>query len=142
MNKSILFVDDEPEFISQHKHALRRAGYKVIEALTYEDAQYLLQENPSYDLIILDLILSNKDARPNGGDPEPDVEVGLNLLKYIREDLKLTKIPILFFSVVNDAQVFQKITLIEQKTSRAKLNYLAKPQLPSRLLALVNKTIG
>lgn len=141
MNKQILFIDDEPEYINMHKDALTRAGYFVTNAYTYEEACDKLKIS-LYDLIILDLIISNDGEIPDIDNNEPDFEVGLRLHRKIREEMRI-RIPILFFTVViNDHSIFQRILNIEKKSGFIKYNYLSKPQLPSRLVLVIKNIIG
>jgi len=61
MNKKILIMDDEPDFIKTFKAALEKNNYEVITA---EDGREGLEkakkENP--DLVITDIIMPEKDG--------------------------------------------------------------------------------
>lgn len=61
MNETVLVVDDEPDILMMVRHALRLAGYRVVEAETGEAAVEILErERP--DAILLDLRLPGMDG--------------------------------------------------------------------------------
>jgi DNA-binding response OmpR family regulator len=56
----ILLVDDDEDFLFQHRIQLENAGFEVITASTRGDAERLATENPP-DLAILDLMMEQHD---------------------------------------------------------------------------------
>ena len=141
MAKRILFIDDEPEFVRAHVNALEEVGkYDVVFVKSYEEAFEALQ-NQRFDLIILDLILPPPEAGFAGDQSEPSVEVGFNLRKVIREEMGLTQVPIIFFTVVNEIEPRRQIHSMEVKLGQQPI-ILVKPKLPSRLLAAVSQALG
>jgi DNA-binding NtrC family response regulator len=50
--KTVLFIDDDPDFLIVHGEALSRAGYHVIAKLDAESALSVLREDPKVDLVI------------------------------------------------------------------------------------------
>lgn len=59
--KTILFVDDDIDFIFQQRVAFEAAGYTVIEANTRADAMAIL-ETTKPDAAVLDLMMEEKDC--------------------------------------------------------------------------------
>ena len=59
MGKHLLIVDNEPQFRLLAAIALKRAGYKISEAITGHEALQLISENrEGFDLILTELALS------------------------------------------------------------------------------------
>jgi two-component system alkaline phosphatase synthesis response regulator PhoP len=56
----ILLVDDDPDFLLQHKMLLESKGYETAQAQTREDAIALLDET-HIDAVIVDLMLQESD---------------------------------------------------------------------------------
>jgi CheY-like chemotaxis protein len=136
----ILLVDDEPEFVRAHIDALKDAGYDVKHVGSYAEALEAL-EWQDFDLIVLDLILPPHDDDLDYETAEPDAEVGLGLHRVIREELDLTQVPIIFFTVVNEMETRRRIRETEAKFS-LRPTILIKPALPSKLLVLVRRLVG
>ena len=59
--KTILLVDDDPDFRFLHKTQLESAGYEVVEADGCEAATKILSEMRP-DLALMDLIMEEKDS--------------------------------------------------------------------------------
>ena len=59
MKKHLLIVDNEPQFRLLAAIALKRAGYKISEALSGQEALRMISENrEGFDLILTELALS------------------------------------------------------------------------------------
>ena len=59
--KTILLVDDDPDFLFQQKVFLQQAGYEVATAAGEREAEeYLEKQTP--DLAVLDLMMENADG--------------------------------------------------------------------------------
>jgi CheY-like chemotaxis protein len=56
----ILLVDDDEDFLFQHRIQLENAGFEVMTAATRGEAETLAAENPP-DLAILDLMMEQHD---------------------------------------------------------------------------------
>lgn len=81
--QKVLIVEDD-KFISRaHGNGLEQAGYEVLVATDGVEAEKMIKKKKP-DLIILDLIIPKKD--------------GFDLLKNIKKDSKLKKIPVLILS--------------------------------------------
>ena len=57
----VLLVDDDPDFLEQHRLLLERAGYKVQAATSEEEATELLKDG-QFDAAVLDLMLEHDDG--------------------------------------------------------------------------------
>ena len=57
----VLLVDDDPDFLEQHRLLLERAGYTVRAATSEEEATALLEEG-KFDAAVLDLMLEHDDG--------------------------------------------------------------------------------
>ncbi len=59
--KTILIVDDDPDFLFQMKMTIQDLGFEVISAETQKEAEDIIKkERP--DLAILDLMMENQDT--------------------------------------------------------------------------------
>jgi len=59
--KTVLVVDDDPDFVEQQKILLESEGYKVVTAEGQAQAEKVLEDvNP--DLAVVDLMMENEDA--------------------------------------------------------------------------------
>ena len=140
MTTRILFIDDEPHFVSPHIEALKDAGYIVTHVVTPKEAQRQLQKS-QFDLIVLDLILPAGDGDPELSAVEPGSELGLQLHQIIRADPRHKRTPILFFTVISELNIQRTIQQTEDKAGM-QCAILTKPVLPSSLLIAVRRLIG
>ena len=83
--KTILVADDEPEQVATLQALLSERGYKVITALSGEQA---LQKSVTYqpDLIILDIMMPKMD--------------GTEVAMLLKHDVRTKSIPIFFVTAV------------------------------------------
>ncbi len=139
MTVKILFIDDEPEFVRAHIDTLEESGYEVTHVSSYNEALEVLQQ--AFNLIVLDLILSPGEVDLEYDASEPSPEVGLRLHRVIREELSLTKTPIIFFTVVNEIEARHQIQKVEARFGFSP-PILVKPKLPSKLLTQVRVLTG
>lgn len=94
MNKRILIIDDEDcvcYFLAQY---LRSQGFSVSIAETAQDACWRLEQDPAFELIILDLLLPDAD--------------GVQLSETFRE--RWPRIPVIVLTGVLDGQIAQELT--------------------------------
>jgi len=61
MSLTVLLVDDDPDFLEQHRLLLERAGYHVRAATSEAEAVALLDEG-AIDAAVLDLMLEHDDG--------------------------------------------------------------------------------
>jgi CheY-like chemotaxis protein len=59
--KTILVVDDDPDFVDQMQAQLEAAGFRTITASTQREAEQVIAREPA-DLAIVDLMLENMDS--------------------------------------------------------------------------------
>ena len=116
--RKVLVVDDEPDIREILKLLLNSNGYEVFSASDGENAIRLLKENPSTDLIILDVMMPHED--------------GITVLKKIRE---FSKVPALFLTAK-----IQESDKAEAYASGGD-DYLTKPFSQNELLMKVNSLI-
>ncbi len=81
----ILIIDDNPKLLSD---TLPMYGFEVEVAVDGLLALKILDEDKNFDLILLDVVMPNLD--------------GWETLKAIRKDSKISKIPIIMLTSVND----------------------------------------
>lgn len=115
MNQTILLMEDNPDIMKVNRLALAMRGYRVLEAVSIEQGQALLEQE-ILDLIILDVLL------PDGS--------GLDFCEKVRE--KNSAVPIMFLSALYENQ-----DIVEGLTRGAD-DYLPKPYDLEVLLARVD----
>jgi len=92
-NKKILVIEDEATLQKALNEVLSREGYEVVSSLDGLRGLELAQkENP--DLILLDIILPKMD--------------GFEVLKRIKEDDKISQIPVIILTNLSDINDIQK----------------------------------
>ena len=87
MTNKVLVIEDEPDIRKTLEYNLSREGYKVEGCGSIEEANTFL-ENPSYSIILLDLML------PDGS--------GLDLCKQIKSNPETNETPILILTAKDD----------------------------------------
>jgi len=61
MNKTVLLVDDDPDYVIQAEMMLKRMGFTVDTAVSQKEAESYIEERKP-DLVILDLMMENRDS--------------------------------------------------------------------------------
>lgn len=61
MNKLVLIIDDDPDFIAVYKTILEKSDYRIASAMSAEEG-YSMIEKTNPDLIILDIMMENPDS--------------------------------------------------------------------------------
>lgn len=89
MRKRILVVEDTPDLLRNMAQSFSIEGYEVMKASDGEEALEWLQ-NIVPDVIIIDLIMPRMD--------------GISLIECIKKNLRLREVPIIVFSVKNEAR--------------------------------------
>lgn len=112
---SILVVDDEPDIRALLQLLLEGRGHRVAQACSGAEALAQVQENPGFDLIIMDIMM-----------PEMD---GVSACKALRA---YSTAPVLFLTA--KTQLGDKVAAYESGGD----DYLAKPFAPNELLAKVD----
>jgi two-component system alkaline phosphatase synthesis response regulator PhoP len=120
MTKTILIVDDEPDFLKVLSFGLKMAGYNIVTASDGQEAlDAIFTIKP--DLILLDLMI-------------PKIS-GEALCKRLKADLSFNKIPIILLTALMcDSKEKVKETGAD--------GYLEKPFSPDELKARIKGFIG
>ena len=117
-SEKVLIVDDEPDIREILELLLNSNGYEVFSAADGKNAMEILKENPSIDLMILDVMMPHED--------------GITVIKKIRE---FSKIPVLFLTA--KTQESDK----EEAYANGGDDFLGKPFSQNELLMKVNSLI-
>jgi DNA-binding response OmpR family regulator len=81
--KTVVIVEDEPEAAELFSEMMRVSGFRVFKALASAPAMAMItQQKP--DVVILDIMM-------------PDIS-GLEILRYMRRETNLAKIPVVVVS--------------------------------------------
>lgn len=115
--KTVLIVDDDKHSYLALSSHLNASGMRTIHAITGEEAISSLQTNTAIDLVLMDVMM-------------PDMD-GLDLLKEIRENHDLRKLPII--SVTAKAMSGDR----ENCLSLGATDYISKPVDPDKLIGLL-----
>lgn len=110
----ILIIDDNPKLLED---ALPMYGYEVKSAIDGLMGIKILDENPDFDLVLLDVVMPNLD--------------GWETLKAIRKNEKLSQIPIIMLTSVSDAN--KQISGLKFGAD----DYIVKPFVLPNLLARI-----
>lgn len=118
--KHVLVVDDDPMMLKLIKEQLKDE-YAVGTAVSGNLAMKFL-ENKSTDLILLDY--------------EMPLENGAMVLKRLRRNPTLAKLPVIFLTGVSDRQKIKEVIDLKPR------GYLLKPIEKDKLIGIIKKTIG
>jgi two-component system chemotaxis response regulator CheY len=121
MSKTILIVDDSVSIRQMVSHALKGAGYSVIDAPDGQAGLDKARQN-ALDLVITDQNMPRLD--------------GIGLVKALRADAKHRRTPILILTTEASEDMKAK-----GKAAGA-TGWLVKPFEPTKLLQVVQKVIG
>lgn len=120
-SKRVLIVEDEVAIREMIHLFMEKEGFKVKQAESYRDAIRKLNDGKSPHIILLDWMMPGKS--------------GLELLHYLKQHEKFSKIPVVMLTAKN-----------EEKDIIACLNegaddYITKPFSPKELLARINAVL-
>ena len=119
--KQILVVENDQTLRELLEFLLNREGYKVKTVSDGDYAQKELRENPSYHLIILDLLLP--------------IITGRQLLRWIRRSPEIMHIPALVLTDLQDEDD------IASALDEGANDYVIKPFQPKELQARIRKLL-
>lgn len=121
-HRRLLLIDDDPNLILLVKDYLEFRGYEVVTAENGREAlEVLEQEVPNIDMIICDVMM-----------PEMD---GYSLVKHVRDDPRMSWIPVLFLSAKGQSQ-----DRVKGLNTGADV-YMVKPFEPEELVAQVESSL-
>jgi two-component system, OmpR family, alkaline phosphatase synthesis response regulator PhoP len=115
-SKTILIVDDERDILELLRYNLVKNGYKVISALTGEEALRLAEQTPPA-LVVLDLMLPGLD--------------GLDVCRSLKANRELSSVPIIMLSAKGEEADI--VTGLELGAH----DYVCKPFSPRVLIARI-----
>jgi len=113
-NEVVLIVDDSPETLGMLNEALEETGLSVLIALEGKQAINIAQKMTP-DIILLDALMPNLD--------------GFETCKQLKENPRLTDIPIIFMTGLSDTESVVK------GFDAGGVDYLTKPINPDELIA-------
>lgn len=118
----ILIIDDNPKLMED---ALPMYGYEIQSATDGLLGLKILDEDPNFDLVILDVVMPNLD--------------GWETLKAIRKNEKTSKIPIIMLTSVSDAN--KQISGLKFGADDYIVKPFVLPNLLARIEALLRRSI-
>jgi len=125
MKKTILIVDDDPDFIEQNRLLLEANGYAVRTAASGSECLAAVEERRP-DLIILDMVMGERQE-------------GFDVSRELRNSEYTKGIPLVMITSVNDAIPFR----IEPDRTWLPVDALIeKPVDPQLLLSVVQRACG
>lgn len=126
MPGKVLIIDDDVDMVDAEKMVLENNGYTVSNAYNGEEGyQKILEVNP--DVIILDVMM----ATP---------EDGFQLAYKLKEDEKLSKIPVVMVTSISKETGF-KFDLEKDQDFLPVHQFIEKPIKPDQLLEAVEKAM-
>jgi two-component system, OmpR family, alkaline phosphatase synthesis response regulator PhoP len=125
-NIRILLADDDPDYIEINRTILEAHGYVVDEAYTSTEAIEKIK-NQKYDMLILDLMMEEKDA-------------GFTVAYAVRENKLTRDLPILMLSSAQEQTGFS-FEVDRDKEWMKVDEFAAKPLKPAELLSKVKELI-
>lgn len=123
LNKTIMLVEDDSFVLDIYKTKLTQEGFNVIMASNGMEAIKKLEEMTEMpDLILLDIVMPYLD--------------GLEVLKKIKEDEKVKKVPVILLTNLSQKEE------IDQGLKLGAVDYLIKSHFtPSEVLEKIRKTL-
>ncbi|HNY91717.1 MAG TPA: response regulator [bacterium] len=125
--KRILLVDDDPDFVEINRMILEASDYEVDAADSVALALQQLEQN-SYDLLIIDLMMEERDS-------------GFTLTYAVRSDERLRDLPILMLTSAQEKTGFSFLLSEDQEWMKVD-DFAAKPLKPAELVARIEKLTG
>ncbi|HOP46712.1 MAG TPA: response regulator [Desulfobacteraceae bacterium] len=127
MAKTILIIDDDPDFTESTRGVLESQGYQVISAPKGAEG-FSKAQNESPDGILLDVMIENDSA-------------GLETAKKLRDDPSVSKIPVIILTGIRGADQLLASYAPGEAWPNVK-DALEKPVDPDLLLKLLEKAVG
>lgn len=124
VRKTVLLVDDDPDFVEMHRKLLAEHGYKVLSGFCGRDCLEVVHSRKP-DLIILDMMMENE-------------VVGFHLSRELRNCEHTKTIPLVMITSVNETIPFR---VEPDKTWLPVDALIEKPVDPLLLLDVVDKIL-
>ena len=125
--KTVLVIDDDPDFLLQHEMLLKRSGFEVVTADSCDAAKAILEKQQP-DLAIVDVMMETADA-------------GFTLCYHIKKRYPDT--PVIMVTSVNSETGFDFDNVTQQQRSWIKADaFLAKPIRYEQLNQQVERLLG
>jgi CheY-like chemotaxis protein len=124
-SKTVLVVDDDPDFCEITRVILSSDGYDVRTAANADQALQTLREHPP-DLVVLDVMMTG-------------ILDGVYVALTMSEDVRLKDIPILMVSSIASSPMAERFPTGEYLPIRS---WISKPVQPESLLKTVRKLAG
>ena len=119
--RTVLYVEDDPDYREAVRAILESGGYRVVEAATAEDGLRLFREERP-DIALVDMMMEEVDA-------------GVNLVKELRASGEDT--PVFLLTSLGDA-----LAMTQDWTDLGLAGVLQKPIRAATLLALLRAKTG
>lgn len=119
--RTVLLVDDDPDYLYQQKVYIESAGFQVITAETEDDAIKLIAEG-QFDLAVVDLMMENLDA-------------GFMLCHHIKK--RNAETPVVLVTAVNKITGLDFDTTTEEERSWLKADAMLEKPIRFEQLKLV-----
>ena len=122
----ILVIDDEQDTLNLIRLSLESAGFRVLRTTRPDEGLALaLHEQP--DMLVLDLMMPNLD--------------GMELLRRVRRNPKLEKVPVIVVSARATTTTQQRMLQVSQSQTDTVDAYVGKPFAPADLLKTVKNVL-
>ena len=124
--KTVLVVDDEPDFASIVQGNLEKEGFEVEVAYDGVEGLEKVKANPP-DVIVLDVMMPEKD--------------GYKMCKELKADERFADIPVIMLTAVGDHVTSTRYSHADGMSMEAE-DYLAKPASAEEITASVKRLLG
>lgn len=124
--KTVLVVDDEPDFASIVQGNLEKEGFEVEVAYDGVEGLEKVKANPP-DIIVLDVMMPEKD--------------GYKMCKELKADERFADIPVIMLTAVGDHVTSTRYSHQDGRSMEAE-DYLAKPASAEEITASVKRLLG
>lgn len=127
--QTILFVDDDIEFLSTLLLSLEEEGFEIVAATNLSQAIDALQSKKHIDVVITDMMM------PFGGEEDSGEAsyLGLEVIAMVRRSRG--SIPMICFSVVSSPEI------VDEARKLGVAEYIYKPISPSEFVERVKRTL-
>jgi len=124
--KTVLVVDDEPDFASIVQGNLEKEGFEVEVAYDGVEGLEKVKTSPP-DVIVLDVMMPEKD--------------GYKMCKELKADERFADIPVIMLTAVGDHVTSTRYSHHDGMSTEAE-DYLSKPASAEEITASVKRLLG